>query len=581
MIFYDFEVFKHDWLVVCAEPDKNIETTITNDAEKLKSFYELHKNDIWCGFNSRHYDQYILKAILCGLNPFDVSTFIIDRDLPGWKFYEKLKKIKVNNYDVASNIDRGLKVFEGFLGDSIKESSVDFKLDRPLTEIELAEVEKYCKHDVEETIRVFIERKADFDAQVGLIKMFNLPVSAIGKTKAQLSAEILNAKAKKYNDEFDISFPDTLRLKKYIEVLNWYKNPENLTYEQRKVGKSGKILTRKTQLNISIAGVPHVFGWGGVHGAKENYHAKGYFVNMDVASLYPSLMLRYNLLSRSCNPQKFKDIVETRLRFKAEKNPMQAPLKIVINSTYGASKDATNPLFDPRQANNVCVYGQLLILDLIELLEPVSEIIQTNTDGVLVKMPDGQTEDDFFNVVDDISHEWERRTGLNLEFDEYVEIWQKDVNNYVICAKDGYVKSKGAYVKKLGPLDYDLPIVNTALINYLLHKTPIETTILKCNDLKEFQQVKKISKKYSALYHDNEKLQEKTVRIFASKNPASKGLFKQHAVTGRFAKVEGTPEHCFIFNDDVNEKMCPENLDKHWYVEVARKRLEAFLGGGV
>lgn len=38
------------------------------------------------------------------------------------------------------------------------------------------------------------------------------------------------------------------------------------------------------------------------------------------------------------------------------------------NSTYGAMKDKHNAMFDPRQANNVCVGGQLLLLDLIRFL---------------------------------------------------------------------------------------------------------------------------------------------------------------------------------------------------------------------
>src|SRR3712207_8214028 len=58
------------------------------------------------------------------------------------------------------------------------------------------------------------------------------------------------------------------------------------------------------------------------------------------------------------------------------RSPLQAPLKIVLNGTYGAMKDKYNPLYDPRQANRVCVYGQLLLLDLIEKLEPHCDIIQ-------------------------------------------------------------------------------------------------------------------------------------------------------------------------------------------------------------
>ena len=53
-----------------------------------------------------------------------------------------------------------------------------------------------------------------------------------------------------------------------------------------------------------------------------------------------------------------------------------------------------------------------------------------------------------------------------------------------------------AYVKKLNPLDYDLPILNTALMNFMVKDIPVEQTIQECNDLKEFQLVSKISGKY-------------------------------------------------------------------------------------
>ena len=79
-------------------------------------------------------------------------------------------------------------------------------------------------------------------------------------------------------------------------------------------------------------------------------------------------------------------------------------LKLVLNSTYGVMKDKNNALYDPLQANRVCVYGQLLLLDLIERLEPYAQIIQSNTDGVLVKMPEGQDEDQWSSLIDDIAH---------------------------------------------------------------------------------------------------------------------------------------------------------------------------------
>lgn len=572
MIFYDFEVFKYDWLVVLIEPNNQRETVIVNNKEKLENYYSKNKGEIWAGFNSRHYDQYILKGILAGFNPKEINDWIIILNEPGWKFSSVFRQFPLNNYDVMNGIDRGLKVFEGFMGNNIKESSVPFDINRELTPDEIKEVIKYCRHDVEQTIEVFLKRISDFEAQIGLLKMFNLPLSNINKTKVQLSAEILEASKRTYNDEFDISFPETMRIKKYKKVVDWYKDPQNLCYEYQ----TEKGTIKKKQLEIMVAGVPHVFGWGGVHGAREKYFGEGYFINMDVASLYPSLMIRYGLTSRSCNPEKFKDIVETRLKYKREKNPLQAPLKIVINGTYGASKDPNNPLYDPRQANNVCVYGQLLLLDLIEHLEPHSIIIQSNTDGVLIKMPEGCNEEKWFNVIDDIAAEWETRTGLVLEFDEYRKVFQKDVNNYVIVDAEGKYKSKGAYVKKLNELDYDLSIVNKALINFMVKGVWVENTILNCNDLKEFQQIKKISSKYDYIKHGDKILHEKTVRCFASRNDKDGGLYKRHATTKRLAKVEGTPEHCFLYNDSVNGVECPSVLDKGWYIDIAKKRLMDF-----
>ena len=80
MIFYDFEVFKYDWLVVILDMDAQKEHVIINDPEQLKAFYETHKDDIWCGYNSRNYDQFILRAktTCCNCNAvFNIATVIL------------------------------------------------------------------------------------------------------------------------------------------------------------------------------------------------------------------------------------------------------------------------------------------------------------------------------------------------------------------------------------------------------------------------------------------------------------------------------------------------------------------------
>ena len=194
MIFYDFEVFRYDWLVVLIDLNARKETVIINDPDKLKRFYEEHKGVIWAGYNSRNYDQYILKAILCGFDPKPVNDWIIAENKPGYRYSSLFREYPLINYDVMPNPPISLKALEAFMGHSIKETSVPFDIDRPLTEAELAETVKYCRHDVEQTVEVWLRRKEDeFDAQMSLVKAFHLPISDIGRTKAQLSAKILGA----------------------------------------------------------------------------------------------------------------------------------------------------------------------------------------------------------------------------------------------------------------------------------------------------------------------------------------------------------------------------------------------------
>lgn len=569
--FYDFEVFKYDWMVRIINPINQTYTWIENDKKKLERYYERHKDEIWIGYNSNHYDQYILKAILCDFNPKEVNDFIVAQGKKGWQFSSLLRKIPLNNYDIMYRNDRGLKSLEGFMGNNIKETTVSFDIDRPLTIKEKEDVKLYCTHDVEQTIEVFLRRKDDFDAQMGLIKLFNLPLSNISKSKAQLAATILKAVRKERDDEFDITFPDTLRISKYKEVVEWYKNPNNRDY--------------KKSLTIDVAGVKTLFGWGGIHSARPKYHGKGYFINMDVASLYPSLMIRYCLHSRNIqDPSDYVQIYHDRLEYKAMKNPLQLPLKTLLNTTYGAMKDKNNALYDPLMANNICVHGQLLLLDLMEKLEPYAEIVQSNTDGILIKMPDGQNEDKWFNLIDDIVYEWEARTGLNMEFDEYREVYQKDVNNYVAVpfgplydekGKPRW-KCKGAYVKKLNDLDYDMAVVNKAIVDYMLKGVAPHKTVDECNDMRMFQKIVKLTGKYKYAWHNEQELGEKCFRVFASTSPKDTYIGKCKEKGATIEKFGNTPDKCFIVNDDVKKCSMMNNIDKEWYAQLAIERLNQF-----
>jgi hypothetical protein len=578
IIAYDFEVFSKAkwWMVVFIDYETREKTIILNNKQELEEYYRLHKDDIFIGYNSRGYDQWILKGILLGKDPFKINDGIIEEDKKGHQLLRNAKEVVLNNFDVANPMN-SLKQLEGFMGSMIKESSVPFDLDRPLTEDEIQETIKYCTHDVEETIKVFEYKKEDFDSQLLLIETFDLGMDMFNKTKAQLSAHILGTvKQESIDDEFDFEFPKTLILNKYKYIQDWYRNPRNLTYDRK--------------LEVEVAGCPTTFAYGGVHGAKSNCFREGIILCFDVASLYPSIMINYNCLSRNVlEPKKYEEIKHQRLEFKKQKDKRQAPLKIVLNSTYGILKDKNNPFYDPRMSNQVCVTGQLLLLDLVEKVEHLGEVLQMNTDGVYMYMKDMES----VEKVKQIAHEWERRTMLELEFDIYAKIYQRDVNNYIIVDENGHYKSKGC-VKKKSPIDYDLPIITKAIINYCVNDIPIEDTINNCDDLMEFQKIVKVSKLYKYAYYgtvkqitegknkftvrdEGIKLPEKVLRVFASSRDDDKGVFKVKNEK-KVEKIANTPDKCFIFNEDVKYEKCPDYLDRSYYIELAKEQLNDFLG---
>lgn len=556
--FFDFEVFRRDWLVVIINPYTAEKTVIINDKTKLEEYHNAHKSEIWIGYNSRHYDVYILKAILCDFDPFDVSDFIINQKRGGWEYSRLFQQIPLYNYDVAKLSDGGLKTLESYMNHNIKETSVPFDIPRKLTAAEIAETVKYCTHDVEQTIEVFSRRKSDFDAHMSLINTFGLKLSDISKTQAQLSALILGCVRPEYDrgDEWDIETVPTLRLKKYAFVRDWFFN--NKDYSKN--------------LTVDVCGVPHVFGWGGLHGAREKYHGRGLLLHVDVNSYYPSLMIEYNLLTRNCrDPKRYREIYEKRLALKhTGKKAEQAPYKIVLNATFGICKDKFSTAYDPRQANNICINGQLLLLDLLEKLEGHCELIQSNTDGLIIKIPDTQAA---FDEIDDICFEWETRTRMGLGLDVIREIYQGDVNNYLWIDNDGGVERKGAYVQELNPLKNDLAIVNTAIVDYLTKHIPVETTINSCTDYGAFQKVVKISAKYYAGYHNGKRLNDKTFRVFASTDPRDGFIGKQKTAGATVEKFANTPLHCYIENDSIQGVEIPEKLDRGYYIEMAKKRL--------
>ena len=565
-IIIDFEVLSKGGFWMCCMKDYKTEKehVIVNDREEFLRVFNKNKDSIWVGYNIKGYDQWIMKGIIAGTDPCIISEKIIEQNISPYAVDRSLNKIAIKIFELNDSY-RSLKELELFMGEDIRESTVSFDLNRYPTKEEIEELTTYCIHDVRMTFKVFQEVYYKYEAQLGLIEYFKLDESMINKTEAQLSAYILGAKKPNYPREDIVEFEivNTIKLSKYNNIKQWYEDYDNRDF--------------KKYLRANIYGVDTDFGWGGLHSARKKYEGEKFIVNSDVSSFYPSIMIEYGLLSRNVqNPGKFKEIRDTRFKFKKEKNPIEKSLKLVLNSTYGACLDVNNDLYDQRQGIAICVNGQLLLLDLIEKVELTfgdrAEFIQGNTDGVMFKFNSKEDVDKYLEIC----KEWSKRTKMNLDHDFITKIIQKDVNNYVYVKEDNSIKSKGAYVKKLSLIDNDLPIVNKAIKEKLINNIEIEKTVNDSNNLIDFQKCIKITGKYSHAVYGKENINLKVLRVFASKLSSDKAIMKMKS-DGKLEKISYTPDRVFIDNSQVINKEIPQKLDKSWYIKLAKDRLESFI----
>lgn len=578
MIFFDTEVFAHDWLLVTFDGKEF--TYIENDRELLQQYYEKHKNDLWIGYNCKGYDQYIIKAILLGINPKIVNDYIIKGGHPGWSFTNKFRSIKLNIYDCMV-FSKSLKQLESYMGVNIHETDVNFDLTRPLTTEERKLNREYCHDDVYNTALVFQNTKDSFEARFGLCHLAGEPLSSMEKTQAQLAAKILKAKKltpTEWDQEFDFEYVQCVKdySYKHKEVIDFFDSIR----ESKDASAS---------LDINLYGTEHTFALGGLHGALPNYmwssDGASKMVHADVGSMYPSIMIEWDLLSRAIpDPKLYVEIREQRLKYKKEGNSLQQPLKLVLNSTYGMSgagkhnADGTykvmSDVYDPRRMREVCINGQLMILQLIEDVCEVCKctLVQSNTDGVVFKV---NNED--WDTFDKIVKAWEQRTRLVMEYDYTNAIYQRDVNNYIAVFDNGKIERKGGAVKEAKIIDNDLPVVADAVVEYFVNGTDPAEYISKESDMIRFMKTYKLSGKYNHALYNDEILTDKVYRVFASKDETD-GILYKCKVDKNPEKFASCPDHCKIVNTNIQDIKVPDWLNCQWYIDMAWDRINSFKG---
>ena len=583
---FDFEVFAHDWIVVFKNKGTKEYFVFHNDNDGVFAFME--QEPLLAGFNNKHYDQFILKAVLCGFTPEqvkDVNDFIILQGQQGWD-HPVLQQYRVffNQYDLMDDCQQGLslKAIEAHLGMDIRETTVSFDIDRPLNQEEIDQVVFYCKHDVDATDKLDDIRSGYLRTKVNLGRRAGISeVKALYSTNAKLTAIMLRAQRKEWNDGRNYQYPPNLDISVVPkEILNFFEMIHDMSIPD-------DVLFKK-KLNILIAGFPCTFAWGGVHGSLKSYHSKSskkrIIQNRDVSSLYPSLIEIYKYLSRNVpDPQLFYDIRADRIAAKHSGDKQAAKdLKLPLNTVSGAQENRFNDLYDPLPTRSMRISGQLfltmLVMNLIKSCQTI-KLLNFNTDGVMYEIDVSE-----LGVVDEVCHRWESITGFELETDDISEVWIKDVNNLLFTKRDGSVKKVGGYLnygiseKGAWNINNNHIIVKKALSEYLVNGTPVEETIYACDRLLDFQLVAKAGGKYSAAFHQihGELVEvQKVNRVYASADWTNGSLYKRHRETGSLEKIAGLPAWCIVDNDN---SLTLDAIDREWYVRLARRYVRDFLG---
>lgn len=560
-LVFDFEVFRYDTLL--GVYDVNNKKYIQMwDKNQIIQYYNDNIDAIWIGHNNSHYDNFILQALIFNKNPYEVSKLIIENNLK-----PKLR-IALNYYDLMTWHFVSLKVLEAQMGYNICESEIDFEIDRPLTQMERLKVEEYNKADLTQTYIDLKLCKSELQLRFDIIKEFKLPLAALHYTEAQIAAKVLGSKRIEGIEEMEYKpqIPSTLRVKNQ-RVLNYYINSE---------------WKYNPSIKVDLCGVEHIIAKGGIHAAQLKTHWDWAYY-LDVSGYYNLVMMNYDLFPRTI-PEEGKKLYEymyhEQLRLKKIDPVKRGVYKTILLAVFGASTNQYTDFYDPNKGKLVTILGELFLVDLLEKLEGKVELIQSNTDGIIVQPHNDVTEDDLRVIVD----EWQERTGFVLKFDKIYDIQQRDVNCYMYRDENGKIHVKGNAVKYYEQWEnpfledshtFSSPyIIHYAIVEYYMNGIDPKDTIKKYeNEFRMFQFICKPGAFNYLTLEDGRTVQklQNINRVFASRYPGT--IYKNDG--RRHNLYENLPEQVFVYNESLKDSLLWA-IDYDWYVKRAWKGINEF-----
>ena len=437
---------------------------LQNDLDKLINFleYNINNKEWHISYNGLAFDAQVTHYIL--------DNYFLWKDLKGCEIasiiykYAQICIIKSNNRDFSDYPHWKMKmgqidIFKMHHWDNMAKRSslkwiqysMDWQniIDMPIhhetlihTQEEIDTILKYCINDVKSTKEIYNRSHSQVRLRKELTKEYG--INLYSASEPRISKEIFGYFLTK---KLGIPKRDLKQMRTYRETIKVsdiilpyisFTSPEfNVLLDRFKsLEVAGDKLKGSFKYSVNYKNVNTHFGTGGVHGAAKKgiYESTEDMVIMssDVTSYYPNLAIRNQWSPGHFPKEEFCDqyewFFEERKKI-PKSNPMNYVYKIILNSTFGLSNDDKSFFYDPELFCKITINGQLSLMMLYEqIMEriPGAVALLQNTDGVETLIPR-----EYVNDYMGICKEWEDKTNLNLEHDEYQKLVLADVNNYI------------------------------------------------------------------------------------------------------------------------------------------------------
>lgn len=514
LTIFDTEVYRDYFLASFLDLATGQVTEVEATAEKpldLEALKACMRKRTLVGFNSGTFDLPVLAVALEGADCERIhkaAGAIIRHNYRAWQFEQawNVRLPRVDHIDlieVAPGV-ASLKLYAGRLhAQRMQDLPVD--PDASISPEQRAVLRQYCRNDLANTAALYRALEPQIELRSAMSAEYDIDLRS--KSDAQIAEAVLVHQVKALRKTeivrpeiepgtvYHYRAPAWLQFRS-LALTDVLTEIEASDFVVSETGSIKEPLVLQTG-SVPIGGSRYRMGIGGLHSSEtcqaveaDDEHV---LIDRDVASYYPSIILRLGLAPAQMGPEflrAYRSIVDRRLKAKADGDKVLADtLKIVVNGSFGKLGSRYSKLYSPDLLIQVTVTGQLCLLMLIDELEAEGiSVVSANTDGIVIRCHHVDT-----GAMASVIKRWEQRTGFVTEETRYRALYSRDVNNYIAVKADGGVKLKGAYaLAGLAKNPANLVAIDAA-VHWLRSGTPVEDTIRACVDVRRFVTVRTVA----------------------------------------------------------------------------------------